>query len=870
MTAMMALTAASLSLAGGGPYVVEKVQLFTQTSGAGAVPDPHEPYAFHSNALVDSVLTLPGGGTQTPVARSNGDGGTDFEIAAGFMSKAELDAAYPNGLYTVTGSGIPTLNFNLTGDLYPTATPQILNGTWSSGGLLVINPNVTTTLNLSTFSTYASVGVAGHMGYSINGNNFNLGQDILTQAAFGIPVSSTPFTSITIPAGSLTEGGLYNLELDFDTATTFDLTTVPTSGVIALYENHLDVMVVATANIASLPPAPTVTSQPANQTAPLGGSATFTAGIDTHTSGQSDSRMTWYLNGNEIRFDQNSTKYQYNFNGNAMGLTINNITASDVGSYSMKFVNAGGIATPNAATLTIGAAMAPVITVQPAPQTVDAGQSAFFSVTASGSALAYQWSKGGVALNGATNANFTIGNAQLSDAGNYAVAVTNAGGTTISNTVALTVTMPPYITQQPANATVPAGGLAAFAVVATGVPAPTYQWMKDNVAMPGETNASLAVANVQASNAGTYSVAVTNARGTTTSSGAVLFVTTAPSAPQFVVQPLDANGVAGGSLTLTATANALPAPTYQWYKNAVVLTGQTSGSLHLSALQSADAGSYTVVASNAQGSAASRNAIVTVGAVNYLSNLSVRAAMPQGQTLIMGFVVAGGAKPVLVRAAGPALNDFGLTGVADPRVTLFDASSVNVGGNEDWDGALAPLFAQLGAFAFHPGSRDAALLTAVNGVYTAQVTGTGSGTILVEAYDAGTNDGTKLTNVSARYHVGTGNDILIAGFVVNGTGTKQVLIRAIGPALTALGVTGALADPQFTVYDQGNAVAANDNWDASLSTIFSTLGAFALPASSKDAAALVTVEAGKTYTVQVSGVSNGTGEALVEIYDAQP
>lgn len=869
MTAITALSAASLSLAGGGPYMVQKVQVFTQTSAAGAVADPLQPFVFSSNALVASVLHLPGGSIQTPVARSS-DGGTSYEIQTYFTSRAALDAAYPNGTYTMTGTGIPTLTFNLTGDLYPTAVPQITNGTWSAGGLLVINPSVSTTLNLSNFSTYGSAGVAGHMGISIDGNNANVSQDILTQAAFGIPVSSTPFTSVPIPAGSLTEGGLYNLQLDFDTATAFDLATVPSSGVIAIYENHLKVWVVATANSASLPAAPTITAQPTNQTAPLGASATFTAAINTHTSGQSDSRMTWYLNGNEIQFDNNSTKYQYNFNGSGMGLTINNVTSADLGSYTMQFVTIGGIVYTSAATLTIGAVPAPVITAQPVPQIHDVGQSSFFSVMATGSSLTYQWSKDGVTLNGATTASINISVVQLSDAGSYTVAVTNAGGTTTSSAATLTVYAQPSITQQPASISVPTGGQATFTVVGIGSPVPTYQWAKDYSPIAGATNATLTLTNVQASDAGSYTVALTNLRGSIGSFGAVLAVTTTPSAPQFVVQPTDASGSVGGSLTLTASANALPAPAYQWYKDAVALSGQTNASLHLTALQNTDAGTYKVQASNSQGSTMSSNAIVTVGAASYLSNLSVRAAMTQGQTLIMGFVVAGGAKPVLVRAAGPALNDFGLTGVADPRVTLFDQNSVNVGGNDDWDSALAPLFAQLGAFAFHAGSHDAALLTTINGPYTTQVTGTGSGAILVEAYDAGTNNGPKLTNVSARFHVGTGNDILIAGFVVAGTGTKQVLVRAIGPKLADYGVTGVLADPQLTVYDQGTAIASNDNWDASLGPIFETLGAFAPQPSSKDAAALVTLTAGKSYTVQVSGVGSTTGEALVEIYDAQP
>ena len=101
-----------------------------------------------------------------------------------------------------------------------------------------------------------------------------------------------------------------------------------------------------------------------------------------------------------------------------------------------------------------------------------------------------------------------------------------------------------------------------------------------------------------------------------------------------------------------------------------------------------------------------------------------------------------------------------------------------------------------------------------------------------------------------------------------GAGAKQVLIRAVGPTLAAFGVTGFLADPTVRVLDaKGASVGVNDNWTAALSSTFTQVGAFPLTAGSRDAALLVTVPAGATYTIQVSGVNNGTGEALVEVYE---
>jgi hypothetical protein len=140
--------------------------------------------------------------------------------------------------------------------------------------------------------------------------------------------------------------------------------------------------------------------------------------------------------------------------------------------------------------------------------------------------------------------------------------------------------------------------------------------------------------------------------------------------------------------------------------------------------------------------------------------------------------------------------------------------------------------------------------------------------VLLELYDSGGTDSARLINVSARNQVGTGDNLLICGFVVAGTGTKNLLIRAIGPRLADFGVTGVLVDPRFEVFRTGTpaAIASNDNWDASLAATFTSVGAFSLVAGSRDAA-LVTSLAPGSYTVQVSGVANGVGEALVEIYE---
>ncbi len=272
-----------------------------------------------------------------------------------------------------------------------------------------------------------------------------------------------------------------------------------------------------------------------------------------------------------------------------------------------------------------------------------------------------------------------------------------------------------------------------------------------------------------------------------------------------------------------------------------------------------------------------------------LVNLSSRAQVGTGDNvLIAGFVTTGGAKSILVRGIGPTLATLGVSGaLANPQLDLSGSgtSSFVPVHNDDWGqaggGASASLFARLGAFALPTGSLDAALVQSlVAGPYTAVLSGVGGGTGigLAEIYDAdatpGAPAGPRLANVSARGQVGTGDNVLIGGFVISGTLPRRVLIRAVGPGLAPYGLdASALNDPMLTVYRQtptgAQFVASNDDWGVSANYALpdSQLGAFALMAGSLDSALLLTLPPG-VYSAQVSGVGGTTGLALVEIYDA--
>ncbi len=266
-----------------------------------------------------------------------------------------------------------------------------------------------------------------------------------------------------------------------------------------------------------------------------------------------------------------------------------------------------------------------------------------------------------------------------------------------------------------------------------------------------------------------------------------------------------------------------------------------------------------------------------------LTNLSTRAYLAgRDDVLIAGFVVGGaGTKRLLVRAVGPALAGFGVPGaLAHPRLTMVGAGGAVMAENDDWSAnatELAATFSAVGAFGLPAGSRDAALLVDVPpGAYSAVVRNadaSGSGVVLVEIYDTAPYVEPRLINLSSRVFSGTGAQTAIVGFALSGEASRQVLVRAAGPALGAFNVGGLLPDPQLRLANAGGAtLAQNDNWSSAAfadetSAMASRVGAFVFPVASKDAATLVMLTPG-TYTALVSGTGSSTGNALVEVYAA--
>jgi len=326
--------------------------------------------------------------------------------------------------------------------------------------------------------------------------------------------------------------------------------------------------------------APSISVQPANKTVTNGQSASFSvtyAGTPTPT-------FQWFCNSTNIPGQTGAT------------LTVSNVSLGDSGnSYFVTLTNVAGSVTSSNAVLTVTsgpANVAPFITVQPANKTVTNGQSATFSVTYGGTpAPTFQWFCNGTNIPGKTSATLTVSNVSLSDSGNsYFVSLTNVAGSVTSSNGVLTVVagpgnVAPFITTQPTNKSAVFGGSVTFTLGYGGNPAPAFQWQFNGNNIPGATSPSLILNNLTYSNAGTYSVTLTNIAGSVTSSNATLTVTTPPATITFAntsasVTKTFTNSAVGGAATgLTLATNF--AYRYALYvsTNATAVNGQTAAIL---------------------------------------------------------------------------------------------------------------------------------------------------------------------------------------------------------------------------------------------------------------------------------------------------
>jgi hypothetical protein len=251
-----------------------------------------------------------------------------------------------------------------------------------------------------------------------------------------------------------------------------------------------------------------------------------------------------------------------------------------------------------------------------------------------------------------------------------------------------------------------------------------------------------------------------------------------------------------------------------------------------------------------------------------LINLSTRGPIQAGDGALVGGFVLQGTQPqsVLIKGLGPSLSAAGLNGVlSDPELTLHRNGS-EIAKNDDWENSAQA--SQIRALSPPADGQEAALLLTLDpGVYTATVSGKNGSTGLgmVEINVVGETAAT-LVNLSTRGPVQAGDGALIGGFVLQGSESKAVLIRGIGPSLSASGLPGALADPMLTLHAGGVEIARNDDWTNSAQA--AQIGQLLPPTNEREPALLVTLAPG-AYTASVSGQNGATGIGMVEVYVMQ-
>lgn len=533
---------------------------------------------------------------------------------------------------------------------------------------------------------------------------------------------------------------------------------------------------------------PSITTPPLAQNVAVGGSVTFSV----VAAGTAPLAYQWRKDGGAISGATNSS------------FTRANAQPADAGDYTVAVSNVGGSVTSPAARLTVTTVVvAPTITSQTRDQTVLGGQNVTLQVGVSGTApFSFQWRRNGVPIAGQTTDMLVLVAVGAAAEGAYTVLISNTAGSATSEPIRLVVGGAPTISVEPVAQSVARGSNPSMSVVANGTGEIRYQWYKDTRAIAGATNAILALNAVDDSDAGSYAVAVNNTLGTATSRTVTLQVGAPDSrltnlslrsniSPQgesvtlgFVVAGEGTSKrvmVRGVGPTLAnadfGISPALPDPRLDLFSGSVLIDGNNNwgdqgtvaatqvaaaavsagafalnnASLDAALLKPLPKGAYTALIGANSGTGAGIGLVEVYDSERESTlrfvNVSARALVGTGdQILIVGFAVTGNvAKSLLVRAVGPTLGGFGVTGVlADPQLVVEELNTrALIAPNDDWGSyggaaALTEIFVRCGAFPLVPNSKDAALRVNLDpGTYSVRVVGANNttGAVLVEIYE---------------------------------------------------------------------------------------------------------------------------------------
>lgn len=243
---------------------------------------------------------------------------------------------------------------------------------------------------------------------------------------------------------------------------------------------------------------------------------------------------------------------------------------------------------------------------------------------------------------------------------------------------------------------------------------------------------------------------------------------------------------------------------------------------------------------------------------------------------IGGFIITGSVtKRVIIRAMGPSLTQFGFPAsevLADPTLEVHGPGSFATLSNNNWRDTQQALIEASGLAPTND-LESAIIASLAPGAYTAIVrgNGTGVGVGLVEVFDLDSAATSKLANLSTRAFVRTGNNVVIAGFILgNGAGDDRIIIRGLGPSLSAFGISNPLQDPNLELRDQnGSLLRSNGDWGDDQAQAAEITAAGLAPTNPKESAMAVTLSPG-LYTAILAGTSGGQGVGTVEVYDRGP
>ena len=650
----------------------------------------------------------------------------------------------------------------------------------------------------------------------------------------------------------------------------------------------------ARVTVVDRPFAPIIVRQPAPVVA-LAGSA---AALAIAASGQPAPAYQWRRDGVAIAGATNAA------------FTLAPVQPAHAAVYDVVVSNAAGSSTSSLAPLAIAAApAAPIITRQPAAVTVPAGRSVRLAVEATGApAPGFQWRRDGVPLPGATDRELGFERVGPAEAGIYSVEIRNTAGTVVSREAGLRVLPRSYAGSY--HGTAGSAGRFALhiredntAILLATVGAARAAYYNRAVTIRDDGGFRLAAATASGESltfegdladsgavtgtlsgggTGTFSGSKAGEGGATgafagfyqlaaAGSATQLFAMVGPGGRAFVLSRTGAT-TDGGEGVVDAAGRV-----------SVVTDGQANVRLELSAELGTASGSLKDARGNEAALAGFREN-AAASAEQRVVNISTRTTVGSGATdsvAIVGFVVAGlESKPVLIRAVGPTLRDFGVaSALGSPRLELI-REGATIASNAGWGTAanvsqVVAAGARAGAFPLATGSADAVVLAVLApGTYSAVVNATdrGAGVVLVEVYDlAGTSSAQKLVNISTRGTTAAGDATLIAGVSVTGSAPKRLLLRAAGPALGQFGVAGALTQPVLRLYAGSALIAENSGWSSSADAAViaeetAQVGAFAFAPASRDAAIVVNLAPG-SYTAQVAAADGAAGVTLVEVYE---